>query len=54
MIQLLNVQKKFQASILSFSEQRSLKGKGVGNMHRKDGAKCPPPFETGKKHWKLS
>jgi len=50
MIQLHNVQKKFEANLLSFSEKKSLKGKGLGNMHRKDGAKCPPPFERGKSH----
>jgi len=35
-------------NVITKNEQISLKGKGLGNMHRMNEKNCPPPVEDGK------
>lgn len=48
MTNLIQLEKKFTRNLLSSQEKLSLKGKGMGNMMRMEGKKCPPPVDEGK------
>lgn len=48
MTNLIHLEKKLSRNLLTSNEKNSLKGKGMGNMMRMDGKKCPPPVDEGK------
>ncbi|MFK8004815.1 MAG: hypothetical protein AB8H03_00530 [Saprospiraceae bacterium] len=52
MTNLIQLQQLLSTNLLSPQEQISIKGKGMGNMMRMDGKKCPPPVDEGKKEIK--
>lgn len=49
MTNLIQIKEKLAHQLLSTREQLSLKGKGMGNMFKKEGKNCPPPVDQGKK-----
>jgi hypothetical protein len=45
MDRLNQIKKKQSVKIIEKQKSEQLKGGGVGNFERKEGKKCPPPFE---------
>ena len=45
MTKIEKLQSKKKTIVLIQKQQAKLKGGGLGNFHRKEGKKCPPPFE---------